>query len=128
MPKDPRELTRAEKNRRRLKRNRPRFEGETFPCPICLEDERVKLDKRGRAYLTCGWCGVQLWVRSDRGEQILADRIEAGDVGADRLRKAYAAARAKNRTGAAGADRGTERGRPSPPRTAAHTLHQAARR
>lgn len=69
-PARSRRQTLAEK---RKLRNRPRFEGREFPCPICHEPETVQIDARGAPYVACGDCGVQLFIRSDSG----ADRLDS---------------------------------------------------
>ena len=38
-----------------------------FPCPICGTSLDVRLSKKGRPYLTCDACGMQLFVRTDEG-------------------------------------------------------------
>jgi hypothetical protein len=38
-----------------------------FPCPICSTLLDVRLSKKGRPYLTCDECGMQLFVRTDEG-------------------------------------------------------------
>lgn len=38
-----------------------------YPCPICSTLLDVRLSKKGRPYLTCDQCGMQLFVRTDEG-------------------------------------------------------------
>lgn len=38
-----------------------------YPCPICSTLLDVRLSKKGRPYLTCDDCGMQLFVRTDEG-------------------------------------------------------------
>jgi hypothetical protein len=39
------------------------------PCPICAEVRHVRITRRGKPYLHCDPCGVQLFVRGQAGIQ-----------------------------------------------------------
>jgi len=38
-------------------------------CPLCLEPDaaELRLDKRGRPYVRCGWCESTMFIRRPRG-------------------------------------------------------------
>ncbi len=38
-----------------------------FPCPVCKKLKEVEMTKKGKPYLTCNDCGVQLFVRLKKG-------------------------------------------------------------
>lgn len=38
-----------------------------FPCPICTQAREVRTTKKGKPYLICDSCGVQLFVRGPGG-------------------------------------------------------------
>jgi DNA-directed RNA polymerase subunit RPC12/RpoP len=43
-----------------------------FPCPLCLVPLRVRSSKKGKPYVVCDACGVQLFVRAKPGIARLA--------------------------------------------------------
>ena len=47
------------------------------PCPVCREVRHVRMTRRGKPYLHCDPCGVQLFVRGQAGiqrfEKLLTD-------------------------------------------------------
>jgi predicted RNA-binding Zn-ribbon protein involved in translation (DUF1610 family) len=43
-----------------------------FPCPLCLVPLRVKSSKKGKPYVVCDACGVQMFVRAKPGITRLA--------------------------------------------------------
>jgi hypothetical protein len=45
----------------------------TFPCPLCFTQCEIQSTKKDKPYLTCADCGVQLFIRYDRG----IERLEA---------------------------------------------------
>jgi hypothetical protein len=51
-----------------------------FPCPVCGEIRHVRTTRRGKPYLHCDPCGVQLFIRGQAGierfEKLLADVAE----------------------------------------------------
>ena len=38
-----------------------------FPCPVCTGPREVRLTKKGKPYLTCEPCGVQVFIRGPGG-------------------------------------------------------------
>jgi len=38
-----------------------------FPCPICCEGLNVKQSKKGKPYIICNPCGLQMFVRTEPG-------------------------------------------------------------
>jgi hypothetical protein len=40
-----------------------------FPCPVCVNGLDVRKSKKGRPYIVCDRCGVQMFVRNDSGIQ-----------------------------------------------------------
>lgn len=102
---------------RRTLRNRPRFEGQQFPCPICHEPETVQIDARGAPYVACGDCGVQLFIRSDSGADRLESLIHGGPIEPPPVPTPRPVA---PRAGKSGGHRS--------PKTAAHVLSRAAGR
>ena len=38
-----------------------------FPCPLCLVPLRVRSSKKGKPYVVCDACGVQMFVRTKPG-------------------------------------------------------------
>ena len=38
-----------------------------FPCPLCAEGLEVRQSKKGKPYVVCNGCGVQMFVRNENG-------------------------------------------------------------
>lgn len=38
-----------------------------FPCPVCMQAREVRVTKKGKPYLVCDPCGVQVFVRGQAG-------------------------------------------------------------
>ena len=51
----------------RIALNKGRFGGTEFPCPTCGRGREVQIDRRGKPYISCYPCGIQLFVRLDEG-------------------------------------------------------------
>jgi predicted RNA-binding Zn-ribbon protein involved in translation (DUF1610 family) len=49
-----------------------------FPCPVCGEPRNVKPSKRGKPYIVCDECGVQLFIRNPKGISRFNDLVESG--------------------------------------------------
>src|SRR6266446_10889079 len=51
-----------------------------FACPLCSRRCQVRITKKGKPYLICNVCGLQMFVRYDAGIARLADRarVETG--------------------------------------------------
>ena len=51
-----------------------------FPCCVCGEAREVRTTKKGKPYMICDPCGVQMFVRVETGirrfEQLIADADE----------------------------------------------------
>lgn len=50
-----------------------------FPCPVCSCPRDVKLTKKGKPYITCDPCGIQLFIRGPAGIAELNCLIEQGE-------------------------------------------------
>lgn len=50
-----------------------------FPCPICGEALQVRESKKGKPYVVCNSCGVQLFVRTAEGIRKFEQLVEAAD-------------------------------------------------
>ncbi len=54
-----------------------------FPCPVCMEPLEVCHSKKGKPYITCNRCGVQLFVRVQAGIDafnLLVERAETEGI------------------------------------------------
>lgn len=49
-----------------------------FPCPLCKTSLRIRLSKKDKPYLVCDDCGLQMFVRADRGEKRLKQLAQEG--------------------------------------------------
>ena len=38
-----------------------------FPCPVCTDPREVRQTKKGKPYVTCDPCGIQVFVRGPAG-------------------------------------------------------------
>lgn len=47
-----------------------------FPCPVCGEGLDVRTQKRGKPYVICDRCGVQLFVRLEAGIRKFQELVE----------------------------------------------------
>lgn len=45
-----------------------------FACPLCIRRCQVRTTKKGKPYLICDVCGLQMFVRYEAGIARLADR------------------------------------------------------
>lgn len=45
-------------------------------CPLCSGQARVTLSKNDFPVLWCAHCGIQLFARSDRSDELIRDRIK----------------------------------------------------
>lgn len=50
-----------------------------FPCPVCGEGLDVRTHKRGKPYVICNRCGVQLFVRLEAGIRKFRELVERSD-------------------------------------------------
>ena len=50
-----------------------------FPCPVCTDAREVKLTKKGKPYITCDPCGVQVFIRGPAGIDEFKRLIERGN-------------------------------------------------
>ena len=48
-----------------------------YPCPLCGQSIPIKSSKRGKPYLVCDPCGVQLFIRKEPGILKLRELVEA---------------------------------------------------
>lgn len=49
-----------------------------FPCPLCKTPLRIRLSKKYKPYLVCDDCGLQIFVRGNRGEKRLKQLAREG--------------------------------------------------
>lgn len=47
-----------------------------IPCWLCGEAVEVKFSKKDKPYLVCKSCGVQTFIRYDKAEELLIDKIK----------------------------------------------------
>lgn len=52
-----------------------------FPCPLCSASLDVRETKKGKPYVVCDPCGVQLFVRGASGIQRFESQIARGEKG-----------------------------------------------
>ena len=51
-----------------------------FPCPLCNSDLKIKLDKKhDKPYVICDPCGVQMFVRREKGIRRLKRQSKEAD-------------------------------------------------
>lgn len=50
-----------------------------FPCPVCTNPREVKLTKKGKPYLVCDPCGIQVFVRGPAGIGEFNRLVERGE-------------------------------------------------
>ena len=50
-----------------------------FPCPVCTEALEVRESKKGKPYVICDPCGVQMFVRQRGGISAFNDLVERAD-------------------------------------------------
>ncbi len=56
-----------------------------FPCPICKEPLEVRTSKKGKPYVVCNTCGMQMFIRKRAG--IEAFEVLVGIYGANDLQR-----------------------------------------
>jgi len=47
-----------------------------FPCPVCTEPREVRITKKGKPYLVCDPCGVQVFIRGPAGIEEFSRLLE----------------------------------------------------
>lgn len=52
-----------------------------FPCPLCGEGLDVRESKKRKPYVICNPCGVQLFVRGEKGIRRFAQLVEKAESG-----------------------------------------------
>ena len=50
-----------------------------FPCPVCTDPREVKQTKKGKPYLVCDPCGIQVFIRGPAGIAAFDRLAEQGD-------------------------------------------------
>lgn len=53
--------------------------GREWPCPVCEEPREIKGTKKGKPYLLCDGCGVQMFVRYSEGVERMREALEGDD-------------------------------------------------
>lgn len=54
-----------------------------FPCPVCTDPRDVRQTKKGKPYIVCDPCGIQVFIRGPAGIAAfnrLADRAHGEDL------------------------------------------------
>lgn len=59
----------------RIEENSARFSKARLHCPVCGSELGVRVDRRGKPYISCLPCGAQLFVRKDEGIERLLRRV-----------------------------------------------------
>ena len=49
-----------------------------FPCPVCTEPREVRATKKGKPYLVCDPCGIQVFVRGPAGIEEFNRLVQRG--------------------------------------------------
>jgi DNA-directed RNA polymerase subunit RPC12/RpoP len=49
-----------------------------FPCPVCLQPLDVRMSKRGKPYVICSRCGVQMFIRERAGIEAFGKLVDQG--------------------------------------------------
>ena len=47
-----------------------------FPCPVCTDPREVRQTKKGKPYLVCDPCGIQVFIRGPAGIEAFERLIE----------------------------------------------------
>ena len=68
---------------------------QSFPCPLCLAPLGIRRSKKGKPYLVCDICGVQMFVRTAPGIRRLGKLV--GDLNAQGVLERLAAFERQNR-------------------------------
>jgi len=50
-----------------------------FPCPVCTDPREVRITKKGKPYITCDPCGIQVFVRGPAGIAAFNRLVEKGE-------------------------------------------------
>lgn len=51
-----------------------------FPCPVCKDPLHVRKSKKGKPYVVCDSCGVQMFVRNRAGISAFDQLVERADA------------------------------------------------
>lgn len=54
-------------------------EKQMFPCLVCTGPREIKITKKGKPYITCDPCGIQVFVRGPAGIAEFRRLIESGE-------------------------------------------------
>ncbi len=49
-----------------------------FPCPFCAGPREVRLTKKGKPYVTCDPCGIQVFIRGPAGIAAFERLVDRG--------------------------------------------------
>jgi ssDNA-binding Zn-finger/Zn-ribbon topoisomerase 1 len=55
----------------------PNPKAPSFPCPVCTQPLDVRQSKKGKPYVVCAPCGIQMFVRESAGIRAF-DRLVSG--------------------------------------------------
>ncbi len=57
------------------------FQDKTFPCPLCEEPLDIRMSTKARPYVICNDCGLQLFIRYDKGIKRLKKLLKRQERG-----------------------------------------------
>ena len=52
-----------------------------FPCPVCTRLLDVRKSKKGKPYVVCSNCGIQMFIRERAGIEAFSALVERGENG-----------------------------------------------
>ncbi|MDE2222757.1 MAG: hypothetical protein KGK03_06775 [Candidatus Omnitrophica bacterium] len=53
------------------------FRNKNFPCPICKNTKDIRISDKGKPYIICDDCGMQLFVRKSTGINRMIEYINS---------------------------------------------------
>jgi DNA-directed RNA polymerase subunit RPC12/RpoP len=53
------------------------FKDETFDCLLCGEELDIRISTKGKPYVVCDACGIQLFVRGAEGIKRLKKKVKS---------------------------------------------------
>jgi DNA-directed RNA polymerase subunit RPC12/RpoP len=53
------------------------FKNKFFPCPLCQKQLDIRMSDKGKPYIICDACGIQLFVRKSEGINRMAQKVNS---------------------------------------------------
>lgn len=53
------------------------FKNKRFPCPLCENKQEIRISDKGKPYIVCDSCGIQLFVRKSEGINRMIEHINS---------------------------------------------------